>query len=73
MTRGPLLIQFDEPNAATSQVQSIPLTGKPSFGFSRELGSFFEIDAGQQVDVDSNGSIAGTLVLTRSEFGYDNR
>ncbi len=67
--RGALLIRLDEPNAAAAQVIDVSLGEQTSFGFSRELGSFFSVAAGQWVDVDSKGRISGMLVLSDPNSG----
>ena len=60
---GALLIQLSEPSFATYQVEDVELTGKPSFGFSRALGGFFLIAAGQTIGLDSRGNVVGELEL----------
>ena len=60
---GSLLIQLSEPSFATYQVEDVELTGKPSFGFSRALGGFFLIAAGQTIGLDSRGNLVGELEL----------
>jgi hypothetical protein len=64
---GALLIQLSEPSFATYRVEDVELTGKPSFGFSRALGGFFLIAAGQTIGLDSRGNLVGELELVDPE------
>jgi len=66
---GALLIQLSEPSFATYRVEDVELTGKPSFGFSRALGDFFEIAAGQTIGLDSRGNVVGELELVDPDDG----
>ena len=61
--RGALLIAFSDPHDGTLVVSDTAM-GLPSFGFSRELGAFFEVAAGQTLSFDSKGDVFGTLELT---------
>ena len=45
------------------------LTEHPSFGFSRAVGDFFQIEAGQELSLDSKRSISGDLELTEPDGG----
>lgn len=66
---GALLIQLSEPSFATYLVEDVELTGKPSFGFSRALGGFFAIAAGQTIGLDSRGNVVGELELVDPDDG----
>lgn len=61
---GALLVEFSEPNAAAFSVVDVALSEHPSFGFSRALGAFFQIDADQPLALDAKGNLTGSLVLS---------
>jgi hypothetical protein len=63
---GALFIAFTTPEFGNFEVDNT-ITELPSFGFSRTLGSFFEVAAGQALTFDSKGNVVGTLELVDPE------
>jgi len=66
---GAMLLEFSEPAAGSFTVEDVEFTGEPSFGFSRNLEAFFEVDAGQVLQLDSKRNVTGTLELTDPNGG----
>lgn len=64
---GAVLIEFSVPISGNFAVRDIVLTGHQSFGFSRALGAFFVVEAGQPLMLDSKGNITGTLELSDAD------
>jgi hypothetical protein len=62
-------MEFSEPEAGSFTVEDVEFTGEPSFGFSRNLEAFFEVDAGQVLQLDSKRNVTGTLELTDPNGG----
>lgn len=66
---GAMLLEFSEPAAGSFTVEDVEFTERPSFGFSRNLEAFFEVDAGQVLQLDSKRNVTGTLELTDPNGG----
>ncbi len=64
---GAIYAVFGPTTGGSFPVEDIPVDDRPSFGFSRELGAFFAIDAGQELAFDSKGNVTGTLALTGAD------
>lgn len=64
---GALLIEFSEPISGSFEVLDVAVTQHESFGFSRTLGTFFAVESGQDLTIDSKGQITGALDLTEGD------
>ncbi len=67
--KGAVVLQFTAPESGTFAVTDVELTDHPSFGFSRAIGDFFQIEADQELSLDSKRSISGDLELTEPDGG----
>jgi hypothetical protein len=67
--RGAVLVEFTAPDAGAFTVADVEITGNPSFGFSRALGAFFLVPAGQELRIDARGRIVGELELDDADTG----
>lgn len=66
---GAILMEFSAPAGGSFTVEDVEFTERPSFGFSRNLEAFFEIEAGQVLQLDSKGNVTGTLELSDPNAG----
>lgn len=67
--KGAVLLQFTAPEGAVFEVEDVEITGNPSFGFSRALASFFQIEAGETLSLNSQRIISGELALSDPDGG----
>jgi hypothetical protein len=65
---GALLMAVSAPHQGSMEIEDT-IAGEPSFGFSRALGAFFVVAAGQTLEFDSDGNVVGTLALTDPSSG----
>jgi hypothetical protein len=67
--KGSIVIQFGDPTKGVFLVEDVTLTDHSSFGFSRALAAFFLVAADQELALDSERNITGTLELTDPNGG----